>query len=115
MKLYESRLPLGFWNKIPKVVYSIKENVSNFKAGVTKVIDTELIYSSAMILRITRHMMEYELAETPQLIFDENSGIRIAKTKSVLKNALKVESSYRVVSIGGNKDHCIRIDGCAIM
>ncbi len=59
--------------------------------------DTEMIYAHAMALQYTqRHyntqnLTLHELASRPALMLDESGPMRVAKTKYVLKNNLKVE------------------------
>jgi hypothetical protein len=54
--------------------------------------------------------MAHELAPYPASMFDESGKMRDAKSKSNLKNALKVEASSRNVHIDA-----AFLDGCAVL
>ena len=74
----------------------------HIKVGDAKVFDTEAIYARAMGLQSsardlgTTTLMGHELSPNPTSMFDENGNMRDAKTKSNLKNALKLEVSRRL-------------------
>ena len=54
--------------------------------------------------------MSHELASRLALMFDESGGLRVAKTKSVLKNKLKVEVPRRHTQIDA-----LFLDGCVVL
>ena len=87
----------------------------HLKVGETKVYSTETIYARAMAMQNIsdgldiQTLLRYELSPHPASICDEH-GMREAKTKSKLTNALKVEVSSRAFSPDG-----IFIDGCAFV
>ena len=54
--------------------------------------------------------MAHELASRPASMFDENGAMKIAKTKSVLKNNLKVEVPRRHTYVDASF-----LDGCAVL
>ena len=69
-----------------------------------------------MCLMITREidlqeLFKHELSPVPTAMFDDDGEMRIAKSKSVLKNKLQIEQSARQVHNPG----VVVIDGCAIL
>ena len=86
--------------------------------GKTKVFDTETIYARAMALQAssrgldTDSLLAHEMAPYPTSMFDEDGHMREAKTKSNLKNALKVDISSRIAE----RDIDVTfLDGCAVL
>ena len=76
--------------------------------------DSGLVFARALALMNSRdiHILSYELASVPTSMFNEKMRkLRIAKSKSILKNKLQVEQSARAT---GQPD-AIVIDGCAIL
>ncbi len=73
----------------------------HLKIDDAKVFDTETIYARAMGLQSSPRSLEadillaHELASYPTSMFGTYGHMREAKTKSALKNALKVEVSSR--------------------
>ncbi|XP_041366765.1 atrial natriuretic peptide receptor 1-like [Gigantopelta aegis] len=78
----------------------------------------EIIYARAMDLQSsardldTDALMSHELSPVLTSMFDENGNMRDAKTKSNLKNALKVEMSRRLAE---RDVQAIFLDGCAVV
>ena len=90
----------------------------HLKVGQNKVFDTETFYARAMCLHTssrgidTTKLLAHELAPFPTSMFDESGHMREAKTKSNLKNALKVDTSSR----SAEKDvDAVFLDGCAVL
>ena len=88
------------------------------KVGDAKVFDTETIYARAMGLQSsardldTTTLMGHELSPIPTPMFDGNGNMRDAKSKSNLKNALKVDMSRRLAE---QDVQATFIDGCAVL
>ena len=88
----------------------------HIKVGDAKVFDMETIYARAMGLQSSARdldstrLMRHELSPIP--MFDENGNMRDAKTKSFLKNALKVEVSRRPAE---QDVQATFLDGCAVL
>ena len=96
---FERSWPGGFHDSIQKIVTTMALSRKHIKVGDAKVFDTDTIYTRAMGLQSsardldTTTLMGHELSPIPTSMFDENGNMRDAKTKSNLKNALKVEVS----------------------
>ena len=58
----------------------------------------------------TSSLMAHELAPKPASMFDDSGNMKAAKTKSVLKNDLKVEVAGRHAHVDVSF-----LDGCAVM
>ena len=90
----------------------------HIKIGDAKVFETETIYARAMGLQSSARdldatrLMGHELLPIPMSMFDENGNVRYAKTKSNLKNALKVEVSRRPAE---QDVQATFLDGCAVL
>ena len=54
--------------------------------------------------------MAHELSPRPASMFDDSGAMKVAKTKSVLKNDLKVEVARRHVAVDASF-----LDGCAVL
>lgn len=116
MVAYESSWLEGFNGPLTKNVVTMSVSKKGVKCGSGTVYDTQLIYSWVMGLVSTRpidlkELFSYELAPLPTSMFDDNGSMRIATSKSVLKNKLQVTQSARV----SVKPDVIIIDGCAIL
>ena len=112
---YEGRWTDDFYSSLTKVVTMVAS-----KRGVTLgsnvIFDTELIYSRAIGLLPSRNIdyrdiFKYELSPVQTLMFDDSGAMRITKTKSVLKQKLRVEQSART----SMQLQVVIIDGCAIL
>ncbi|KAG1656753.1 hypothetical protein GQR58_023745 [Nymphon striatum] len=101
MELFERSWPNGFHDTICKKVTTMAFSRRHVKLGDAKVFDTETIYARAMVVQ-----------SLPTSMFDENGTTRDAKSKSNLKNALKVESSRRLADRDGQT---VYLDGCAVL
>ena len=97
-------------------VLTMAQVKKNSKVSGMKILDTEMIYARAMALQCsprkynTQNLMAHELASKPASMFDESGAMKVAKTKSVLKNNLKVEVRRRHAEIDASF-----LDGCAVL
>ena len=88
----------------------------NVKVSDMKILDTEMIYARAIALQCsqrsydTNNLMAHEIAPRPASMFDSSGSMKIAKTKSVLKDNLKVEVARRR-TLGDDSF----LDGCAVL
>ena len=111
---FENRWPNSFHEAIHHTVHTMASAQKHIKVGDSKAFDTEVIYARAMGLQSsnriqdTKKLMSHELSPYPPSMFDEKMHIREAKSKSALKNSLKVETSMRHKEVDA-----IFIDGCA--
>ena len=86
------------------------------KVNNMKILGTEMIYARAMALQCsqryygTRNMMAHELAFRPSSMFYDSGAMKVAKTKAVLKNTLKVELERRHAEVDASF-----LDGCAVL
>ena len=116
MKEFESTWPEGFHSTISKKIITMSAMKKNIKVGSCQIYDTNLIYSRVIGLQASRDInmkdvLEYELCPVPASLFDENGDMRIAKSKSTLKNKLQVQHSGRQVQ----RPDKVLIDGCALL
>ena len=79
------------------------------------IFDTKLIYSRTIGLIPSRKLdpkdlFRYELSPVPTSMFDDNSDMRITKSKSVLKQTLQVSHSTRT-----SQPQVVIIDGSVIL
>ena len=118
MEAFEKSWPRGFHDTIPKLVNTMALSCKHLKVGDVKVFDTEIIYARAMGVQSSmrsldpNNLLSHELAPYPAAMFEPNGHMHEAKTKSNLKNALKVESSSRHAEQGIDATF---LDGCAIL
>ena len=101
MHSYEESWPAGFNAPLSKQVLTMAVTRKVMRVGSTEVCNLNLIYSRVMGLQQSQNIklydvLEYELAPVPTSMFDEKGEMRIAKTKSILKNNLQVEISTRL-------------------
>ena len=86
------------------------------KVNNMKILGTEMIYARAMALQCsqryydTRNLMAHELASRPASMFDDSGAMKVAKTKAVLKNTLKVEMERRHAEVDATF-----FEGCAVL
>ena len=117
MEEYEASWPEGFHQPIKKRVCTMKECKKKTRTDTAEQFDSGLIVARALGLMKSRdvkveQILSYELAPVPSSEFEEKTrDLRIAKSKSILKNKLQVEQSARAT---GQPD-AIVIDGCAIL
>ena len=96
--------------------YLLQISKQHVKVGAVKIFDTNLIYSRVIGLHASgrdiaiKDVFGHELAPVPTSMFDDTGDMRIAKSKSTLKNILQVEVSDRVAG-GANVSV---LDGSAI-
>ena len=117
MKYFESSLPEGFYQTISKKVVTMANSRKHVNIRSEKVFDCNLIYSRLIGLLVNgrdikiEDVIRYELAPVPTSTFDDNGNMRIAKSKSTLKQILQVETPSETPS---NADISI-LDGSAIL
>ena len=110
-QIFLDSLPEGFYNTISHQVKSMTpKNRKKKDTDSTNVIDTNLIYSRALVLTqnsstqscdselTVQYLLTHELFSSPLPLFYQNGEMRIAKNKSTLKNKLKVEVISRTVA-----------------
>lgn len=118
MESFEASWPGGFHDTIPKLVKTMALSRKHVKMGDTEVFETEIIYARAMCVQSspqsldTNILLSHELAPYPTSMFDPNGHMREAKTKSNLKNAIKVEVPSRHAEQGIGASF---LDGCAVL
>ena len=116
MVSFQKLLPDGFRSTIKKEVITMKESgKSGAKKNTAEVYNTDIIFSRVMYLlsadRIQlEDLFKYELAPVPTALFNNTGEGRYPKSKSVLKNALKVEVFTRKIV-----PDATFIDGCAML
>ena len=115
MKLFQSRLPGGFWSKVKREVVAIKTPKEGKKKKFVEVYNTEIIFPRLPYLNSTdkikiNDLFSYELAPIPTYLFKDNGEERYSTSKVDLKNALKVEVSMRNII-----PKATLIDVCEIM
>ena len=116
---FNESLPEGFRSRLSnKVITMAKSTKPKKKDETNEVYNTELIFSRVMYLLNARQIelesiFHYELAPVPTSMFEDNGEPRFIKSKSVLKNKLKVEVSQRnlnpdavVIDGGGYASFC---------
>lgn len=92
------------------------EAKKHIKVADKMIYDTEIMYARAMVLQNSSreydadNLLIYELSPYPLSMFENDGEIRIAKTKSTLKNSLKVEIFTR--NTGAEATF---LDGCAVL
>ena len=101
MDEFERTWPASFHETLHKSVTTMaaiaqrQGKVNNMKIHGTE--KSEMIYARAMALQYsqryyaTRNLMAHELAPRPASMFDDSGAMKVATTKAVLKNTLKVE------------------------
>lgn len=118
MEEFERTWPAGFHETLNKRVTTMASIQKNTKASCSsmKILDTEMIYARAMALQCsqrnydTKNLMAHELAPRPASMFDDSGTMKVAKTKAVLKNMLKVEVARRNAEVDASF-----LDGCAVL
>ncbi|KAK2140766.1 hypothetical protein LSH36_1256g00001 [Paralvinella palmiformis] len=100
---FESSWPEGFYNMISKKVTTMSTMKKHITVGTNQVYDTNFIYSRVIGLHSSQNIsmkdvLKYEISPVPTYMYEENGGMRITKTKSVLKLKLQVEHSSRTGS-----------------
>ena len=107
---FSENLPEGFYETITYQVKSMTPKNRKKKDTDINVIDTNLIYSRALVLTpndstqssdselTVQHILTHKLFSSPLPLFFQNGEMRIAKNKSALKNKLKVEVISRTVT-----------------
>ena len=118
MEEFERGLPGSFHETIHKRrrVTTMAVSQKHIKVSGMKMFDTEKIYARAMALQCsqrnydTKNLMAHELSPRPASMFDDSGVIKVAKTKAVLKNDMKVEVAWRHVAVDASF-----LDGCAVL
>ena len=117
VKLYESTWSGGFHDTLPKKVRTTAITKKHIQVGSAKVYDTNLIYSRIIGLQASgremnlKEVLKYELSPIPTSMFTTNGEMRLATSKSTLKNKLKVEITGRYAP----KPTSVIIGGSAIL
>jgi len=99
---FETSWSDGFYGTIPKKVTTMAVTNKSVPVGDTKVHDINAIYSSVIELLASdreidlKDLFSHELAPVPVAMINED-GMKICKTKSVLKRNLQVEMSNRTL------------------
>ena len=114
MKDFEKNFPHGFYDPIQKKVETMAVMKKSIKVGENKICDTNLIFSRVIGLQSSsrdvdiKAVLSFELSPIPTALFTDSGEMRISKSKSVLKNATKIEVSARQVT---QDSTCTVIDG----
>ena len=102
MEEFERTWPASFHETLHKCVTTMAAIAQRQgKVNNMKIPGTEMIYARAMALQCsqrhydTRNMMAHERASRPASMFDDSGAMKVAKTKAILKNTLKVEMERR--------------------
>ena len=88
MHVFESKLPEGFYEPIPRTIKTMDDSRKGVKLGDKKVVDPEVIYTRALAIRVIdpefqfEGMLEYEMAPHPTSMFDQDGLPRPCKQKS---------------------------------
>ena len=115
-KHYESTWPGGFHDTLCKKVRTMAIMKKHIHVGSAKVYDTNLIYSLIIGVQASgrdmnlNKLLKYELAPIPASMSTNNGKIRLATSKSTLKNKLNVEVTGRYAPNATS----VIIDGSAI-
>ena len=117
MEEYETSWPEGFHQLLKKKVCKMQECKKKTRTDTAEQFDSGLIFVWALGLMNSQdikvgQILSYELTPVPTSMFEgETRDLRIAKSKSILKNKLQVEQSAHAT---GQAD-AIVVDGCAIL
>ena len=117
MEEYEASRPEEFHQDLKKRVRTMKECKTKTTTDTAEQFDSGLIFARTLGFMNLRgikvdQILSYELAAVPTSMFEEKTrDLRIAQSKSLLKNKLQVEQLARAT---GQPD-AIVIDGCAIL
>ena len=93
--------PKSFYDSISKLVVTMDVKQKQLFVGKKRVYDQELIYARVIGLLASARdiniddVLSFELAAYPPSMFDSDGMMKIGKTKSSLKNKLKVTVSER--------------------
>ena len=101
MEEFERGLPDSFHETIHRRVTTMAVSQRHIKVNDMKMFDTEMIFARAMALQCS--LRNYELSPKPV-------SMKVAKTKYVLKNDLKVEVARRHAAVDASF-----LDGCAVL
>ncbi|KAG0722059.1 hypothetical protein GWK47_045188 [Chionoecetes opilio] len=113
MKQFEAGWPESFHEPLSNKVVTMSINKKRIKLGSADCFDTNLIYSRVMGLMSSRdidlkELFSHELAPVPTSMFEDNGDMRITKSKSSLKQKLRLEQSSRILPA----PETTVIDGC---
>ena len=117
MEEYEASWPEGFHQPFKNRVRTMQECKKKTRTDTAEQFDSGLIFVWALGLINSQdikveQILSYELTPVPTSMFEgKTRDLRIAKSKSILKNKLQVEQSAHAT---GQAD-AIVIDGCAIL
>ena len=93
--------PESFYQTLGKLVKTMDQSKKHVIVGNTKVYDQDLIYARVIGLMSSSRgvdfdtVLAYELAAYPPSMFNSDGEMKIAKSKSVLKQKLQVTLSER--------------------
>ena len=117
MEKFERTWPASFHETRHKFVTTMAAIAQRQgKVNNMKTLGTEMIYARAMALQCsqryydTRNLMAHELASRPASMCDDSGAMKVAKTKAVLQNTLKVEMERRHAEVDASF-----LDGCAVL
>ena len=93
MDAFEKGWPEEFYSTIQKKVKTMIVNKKSVKAGDIEVYNTEIIHTRVMCILTTNRIkldevLKYQLSPIPNSLIRENGNMRLAKSKSTLKNNL---------------------------
>ena len=102
MKQFEAGWPNTFYAPLSNKLVTMSVTKKRIKLGSADCVVTNLIYSSVMGLMSSRDvdlkdMFSHKLAPVQTSIFEDSGGMRITKSKSILKRKLQVEQSSRTL------------------
>ena len=100
---------------LSKTFVNIEASKRHVQVGGQCLYDPELIYSMVMCLMDScdsglKDVFKHELSPVPASMYNDKGDMRITKSKSILKNNLKVEVSNKRVPSPN-----LIIDGCAVL
>ena len=102
MEEFERTWPATFHETLHKCVTTMAAIAQRQgKVNNMKILGTGVIYARAMALQCSqryydnRNLMVHELASRPASMFDDSGAMKVAKTKAVLKNTVKVQMERR--------------------
>ena len=117
MEEFERTWPASFHETLHKCVSAMAAIAQRQgKVNNMNILGTETIYARAMALQCsqryydTRNLMAHELGSRPASMFDDSGATKVAKTKAVLQNTLKVEMERRHAEVDASF-----LDGCAVL
>ena len=116
LQAFKANWPESFKSSLTKQIVTMSDSRRKIKLGEISLFDTNLIYSRVMGLIGAcnidlKTVFQHELSPIPTSMFGDDGEMRITKSKSTLKQKLKVEHSARLF----HPPEGTIIDGCAIL